>query len=117
MASKLAGEEVEAVLRKRQGASSRPGQEDLLIPYEYIRGTFRSSRNEGSSASATASPHWYCSKCSESLHREVATYLIFLFAYAKSENAQLWLTELEAVLECEGCARGFGVAKRRFRRK
>jgi senataxin len=51
------------------------------------------------------------------LHREVATYLIFLFAYAKSENAQLWLTELEAVLECEGCARGFGVAKRRFRRK
>ena len=109
--------EVEAVLQRRQGASARPSQEDLATPYEYLRSTFTSSRNEGSSTSATSAPHWFCSKCPESLHREAATYLVFLFAYAKSDTAQLWLTELEGVLSCEGCARGFGIAKKRFKRK
>lgn len=109
--------EVEAVLLRRAGASSKPDPDDLRIPYEYIKSTFRGERNEGTSASASAAPHWYCSRCPVGLHREVATYLVFLFAFGKGESAQQWLAELESVLECESCARGFGTAKRRFKRK
>ena len=117
MAEAVDKKEVEAILQRLQGSAARPTSEELFAPFTYLGTTFVSSRNEGSSTSARNAPHWYCSKCPESLHRETATFLIFLFAYAKSDNAQLWLRELEGVLQCEGCARGFGIAKRRFKRK
>lgn len=109
--------QVEATLARRRGAHDKPSQEDLVVPFDYLRTTFVSTRNLGSSATAWAPPHWYCSKA-DKLERDVAVYLIFIFAFSKSgDNAVLWLQEVKGVLRCEACAKAFGGARREFRKK
>ena len=116
--SQPSSEEVEAVLAKRAAAHTKPSDEDLRPVYNFLRSTFVGERNEGSSSSALEPPHWYCSKTSSRLHREAATYLIFLYAFNRVERAQRWIKELEGVLNgCEKCARGFAAARRRFAAK
>lgn len=116
--SQPSAEEVEAVLAKRAAANTKPTDDDLRPVYYYLRSTFVSDRNEGSSTSASQSPHWYCSRTPERLHREAATYLIFLFAFNKVERARLWIQELEGVLRgCEKCSRCFASARRKFATK
>jgi senataxin len=111
-------EEVEAVLERKAAARTKPTDDDLRPVYNYLRSTFVSERNESSSSSAAQPPHWYCSRTPERLHREAATYLIFLFAFNRVERAQLWIKELEGVLRsCDKCSRCFTPARKRFASK
>jgi senataxin len=52
------------------------------------------------------------------LHREAATFLIFLFAYRRNSASRYWVDSLETVVSgCNRCARGFGAARRELGRK
>jgi senataxin len=111
-------EEVEAVLRDaRTGKKQTPSDSDLFPVYNYVFPPKETSlTDEGSSSTSSSSlRHFYCSKCPNSLYREAATYLLFLFAFRRDGMPKRFLGELERTFDaCTGCSRAFGGIRRRF---
>ena len=122
-------EQVEAVLKGAQSKSA-PHDSDLLPVYKFvlpskpdqsISTSISSEASSSSHAQATKTSgngrvnHFYCAKNPSELHREAATYLIFLFAFKRDGMPKRFLDELERVLQgCTSCARAFGGARRKF---
>ncbi|ORY29551.1 SEN1 N terminal-domain-containing protein [Naematelia encephala] len=104
--------EVEAVLERRAASNQQPTDLDLFPVYNFLL----PSKPVATSFATTNGPlHWYCSQAPSELHREAATYLIFLFAFRREGTSKAWLEALErVVLCCNRCARGFGAARRKF---
>lgn len=127
MSDRPTPQQVEAVLKGAR-TKSAPGDADLLPVYNYLfaplldrhEGQGAGSASASASASTSALPsrqieHFYCSKCPSDLHRDAATYLIFLFAFKRDGMPRRFLDALEEVLKgCTSCARVFGAARRRF---
>ncbi|WWC59973.1 uncharacterized protein I303_102536 [Kwoniella dejecticola CBS 10117] len=112
----ILAKEVGAVLKSRASSQEKPSDSDLLPVYRYL---VPSNANNASSSSSTSAErketHWYCIKAKSELHRESATYLIFLFAFQRQGTSKAWVDRLEEILlGCEGCARAFGGARRRL---
>lgn len=107
-------EEVEAVLREaRAGKKQTPSDSDLFPVYNHVFPAKEASL-EGSSSSSTLN-HFYCPKCPSALHREAATFLLFLFAFKRDGMPKRFLGELERTFDaCTGCSRAFGGIRRRF---
>ncbi|KAK8861338.1 hypothetical protein IAR55_002157 [Kwoniella newhampshirensis] len=105
--------EVEAVLKAKSTVQDRPTDNDLLPVYRYLVPQSEHSSSSSSSAVHQHETHWYCPKAVSSLHKEAATYLIFLFAFQRQGTSKAWVDRLEGVLlHCEDCARAFGAARR-----
>lgn len=101
---------VEAVLDKASTGKERPTDADLGPCYSFLI----PSASSPSSSTSTVE-HWYCEKARSELHRRAAGYLLFLFAFKRAGQSKEWVDRLEIVLRgCEGCARGFGIARRAF---
>lgn len=109
-------QEVEAVLRDaRTGKKQTPSDGDLFPVYNYVFPAKDESIEDEASASSSSLKHFYCSKCPSTLHREAATYLLFLFAFRRDGMPKRFLGELERTFDaCTGCSRAFGGIRRRF---
>ncbi|WVQ62978.1 uncharacterized protein L199_001127 [Kwoniella botswanensis] len=103
----ILAKEVGAVLKSRAASQEKPSDSDLLPVYRYLVPTSTSTSSEQKET------HWFCDKAKSALHRESATYLIFLFAFQRQGTSKAWVDRLEEILlGCEGCARAFGGARR-----
>ncbi|WRT65451.1 uncharacterized protein IL334_002394 [Kwoniella shivajii] len=112
----ILAKEVEAVLKSRAASQDKPSDSDLLPVYRYlVPSPSEPSTSSSSTAAVKQETHWYCEKANSDLHREAATYLIFLFAFQRQGTSKAWVDRLEEILlACEGCARGFGGARRKL---
>ncbi|WWC87505.1 uncharacterized protein L201_002395 [Kwoniella dendrophila CBS 6074] len=109
----ILAKEVGAVLKSRANSQEKPSDSDLLPVYRYLVPS--STTSASSNASEKKDIHWYCEKAKSDLHREAATYLIFLFAFQRQGTSKAWVDRLEEILlGCEGCARSFGGARRKL---
>ncbi|WVW79753.1 hypothetical protein I302_101723 [Kwoniella bestiolae CBS 10118] len=107
----ILAKEVGAVLKSRAASQEKPSDSDLLPVHKYL--VPPSASTSTSSSSEQKEIHWYCDKAKSPLHRECATYLIFLFAFQRQGTSKAWVDRLEEILlGCEGCARAFGGARR-----
>lgn len=112
-------DKVETILKGAR-TKTAPEDGDLLPVYTFLfaPGPANSGADSisGASSSFTTVPsHFYCSKCPSDLHREAATYLIFLFAFTKKDRAERFIDALERVLKgCTSCAKSFGGVRRSF---
>ncbi|ODO09298.1 hypothetical protein I350_02898 [Cryptococcus amylolentus CBS 6273] len=106
--------DVEAILKSKRELQEKPTNDVLQPVYRFLVPQV----DGGSTSTTTHEDHWYCSKAVSPLHREAATYLIFLFAFQRQGTSKLWVEKVEMILEsCEQCARGFGAARRRMESK
>ncbi|WVQ83579.1 hypothetical protein IAT38_005720 [Cryptococcus sp. DSM 104549] len=107
--------EAEAVLKAVSISQNKPNDSVLFPLYRFL---IPQSGESSSSTAAAQEDHWYCSKAVSALHREAATYLIFLFAFNRTGTPQAWVEKVEEVVSgCEQCARGFASARRRLESK
>ena len=111
-------EVVQKIILQARTTSERPTDAQLGPCYGFLIPPDRSSDHPPSSSSASASDdseHWYCSRAKSGTHRDVAGYLLFLFAFKRQGTSKIWVDTLEKVLKsCEECSRGFGIARREF---
>jgi len=109
-------EQVEAILAGAPG--KHPSDGELLPVLNFLLPVVDvplSTSASSSSSSNSKSTHFYCSKCPSPIHRESATYLLYLFAFQRGGTAGRYLHALEKALNgCVNCARAFGGVKRRF---
>nr|XP_019012419.1 senataxin [Kwoniella pini CBS 10737]OCF51200.1 senataxin [Kwoniella pini CBS 10737] len=110
----ILAKEVGAVLKSRASSQEKPSDSDLLPVYRYLVPSSTAS-SSSSTSKVDKETHWYCKKAKSALHKESATYLIFLFAFQRQGTSKAWVDRLEEVLlSCEGCARAFGGARRKL---
>ena len=116
-------DEVKGILDKVAQEARAPSDGDLLPAFKYLMPAAAASLSDQSSSTPNFPPlasdtHWYCPKVESDLHKEVATFLIFLFAFQRHTASKYWIQSLEKVVTgCPRCARGFGAARRKLRRK
>lgn len=94
-----------------------PSDENLGPVYRFFTSTTTADLPNGASSSdpVIVEEHWFCPKAKSEVHREAATFLIFLLAFQGSASGKAWVQRLEHVLSgCSNCARGFGAARRRL---
>lgn len=113
-------EEVEALLERRTQIQDPPKADELVPAYNFLIPTPHAGASSSTVLLSVPAEHWYCAKAPSELHRRAATYLIFLFAFKRSQDggtAKVWIETLELILRsCPACARGFGCARRLFGR-
>lgn len=93
-------------LETRKADQGSPPTEPLTAVHRYL---------QGSPVKHDGTVHWYCAHTPSAVHKEVAIYLIYFFAFNRTNIAGEWMDQLEKlVAQCEGCARGFCRARSVF---
>ena len=109
-------EQVEAILAG--AVAKHPTDGELLPVLNFLLPVVDvplSTSVSSSSSNSKSTVHFYCSKCPSAIHREAATYLLYLFAFQRAGTASRFIQGLEKSLSgCVNCARSFGGIKGRF---
>jgi senataxin len=103
-------EEVLAFLKTRENDQGSPPTDPLTSVHEYLK--------QSPVSPSDGKVHWYCPQTASPVHKQVATYLIYFFAFNRTSISAEWQEGLEELVErCEGCARGFCRARTIFTAK
>lgn len=103
----ISEKDVLAFLQSREQDQGSPPTDPLTSVHNYLR--------QSPVSPTDGHVHWYCPQTASPVHKEVATYLIYFFAFNRTHIAAEWMDGLEGLIgRCEACARGFCRARTVF---
>lgn len=112
-------DQVLAFLLSREKDQGTPPTEPLTLVYTRLKETTWSTPDDPTNSTPkAAAAHWYCPQAPDEIVLKIATYLIYFFAFNRTNIAAEWMDGLEAVTTgCAKCARGFCRARTNFTKK
>ncbi|ORX36373.1 SEN1 N terminal-domain-containing protein [Kockovaella imperatae] len=100
---------IQAILDEVISVSSGFPTDEISSVYKFLM---------SSSGGSASGRHWYCDRVKTELHREAATFLLYIIANKRKDEAAVFMDALEEILRsCEACSRRFSGVRRRFQQR